>query len=298
MLRLIKKLMNRSDQTSSKFAINSTLLGDPNTLAWSNLGFWHAKSSESDNHAPINYITACENLAHVVGDAAHLHNTDHVLDLGCGQGASLHYWHTTFGVQHITAFEIQSTCIANIQQAALKPLDAIYQASFSQLPLPAAQLYHAFDAVLCVDAAYHASLNDFLAVNQAALTPQGRMAFTCLIRPANSKKSGFLLGQLKKYFNKPMFELTSVPQQHLYTEQDLIQLLSSFDFIDIQIKHLDQPVLAGFAQYIQQQPPAFSTGHMAAWLKITITAKLCRFLYQHQLLHYSVVSATYMPSGI
>ena len=67
MLRLIKKLMNRSDQTSSKLAINSTLLGDPNTLAWSNLGFWHAKNSQSDNHAPMDYITACENLAQVVG---------------------------------------------------------------------------------------------------------------------------------------------------------------------------------------------------------------------------------------
>ena len=221
-----------------------------------------------------------------------------LLDLGCGQGASLHYWNKAFSVKNITAFELQTNCIETIKQASLPQLDAIYQASFSQLPLPAAHLYRAFDVVVCVDAAYHAPLADFLAVNQAALKPQGRMAFSCLIRPANLKKSGFLLGQLKKYFNKPMFELTSVPQQHLYTEQDLIQLLSSFDFIDIQIKHLDQPVLAGFAQYIQQQPPAFSTGHMAAWLKITITAKLCRFLHQHQLLHYSVVSATYMPSGI
>ena len=300
---LVQKLLNGTGQNQSKFAIDSRLLGDPHTLAWSNLGFWHAKNSQSNNHAPMDYITACENLAHVVGEAARLGSAHQLLDLGCGQGASLHYWNKAFSVKNITTFELQTNCIETIKQASLPQLDAIYQASFSQLPLPAAHLYRAFDVVVCVDAAYHAPLADFLAVNQAALKPQGRMAFSCLIRPVNLKKSGFVVRQLKKHFNKDMLQLASVPPQHLYTEQDLIQLLSSFDFIDIQIKHLDQPVLAGFAQYIQRQPLALNRHNMnkqtlAAWLKITLTAKLCGFLYQHQLLHYSVVSATYMPSGV
>lgn len=320
--RFIKKLLNSTDQNQSKFAIDSRLLGDPHTLAWSNLGFWQMPHYEnnsyqdnsrqhkpqhqiqqSENDAAIDYIKACENLAHVVGEAAQLRSTDQLLDLGCGQGASLQYWQNAFSVQHITAFELQTTCVEKIKQAALPQLDAIYQASFSQFPLPAAHLYHAFDAVVCVDAAYHAPLADFLAVNQAALKPGGRMAFTSLIRPVKPKKTVFVVSPLKQYFNKQMRQLTSIPPQHLYTEQDVIKILSNSGFADIQIRHLDQPVLAGFAQYTQRQPLALNRHNMnkhtfAAWLKISLTAKLCAFLYQHQLIHYSIVSATYRPHSI
>lgn len=315
--RLIKKLLNTTDQNQSKFAIDSRLLGDPHTLAWSNLGFWQMphyqdnsypdnsrqhkhQIQQSENDAAIDYIKACENLAHVVGKAAQLGSTDQLLDLGCGQGASLQYWNTAFSVKNITAFELQTNCIEKIKQASLPQLKAIYQASFSQLPLPAAHLYHAFDVVVCVDAAYHAPLADFLAVNQAALKPDGRMAFTSLIRPVNPKKYRFVMHQFKKYFNKKVLQLASISPQHLCTEQDVIKILNSFGFIDIQIKHLNRPVLAGFAQYIQRQPSALNRHNMnkhtlAAWLKITLTAKLCGFLYQHQLVNYSVVSATYRP---
>lgn len=316
---LMQKLLNGTGQNQSKFAIDSRLLGDPHTLAWSNLGFWQMPDypdnsypdnshqhknkhqiQQSENDAAVDYIKACENLAQVVGETAQLSSTDQLLDLGCGQGASLQYWNTAFSVKNITAFELQTNCIETIKQASLPQLKAIYQASFSQLPLPAAHLYRAFDVVVCVDAAYHAPLNDFLAVNQAALKPDGRMAFTSLIRPANPKKSGFVMHQFKKYFNKEVLQLASIPPQHLCTEQDVIKILNSFDFINIQIRYLNRPVLAGFAQYIQRQPPALNRHNMnkhtlAAWLKIILTAKLCGFLYQHQLVNYSVVSATYRP---
>ena len=297
---LIAQQGNASEHTQSKFAIDSSLLGDPNTLAWSNLGYWQTKHQppenlQSQHFVALDYISACQQLAHLLGEAAQLNSTDQLLDLGCGQGASLQYWHTAFGVQHITAFEIQAQCIARIKQAAIPPLDAIYQASFSKLPLPNAQLEHAFDAVICVDAAYHAPLNDFIAVNRAVLKPRGRMAFTILIRPVHSKKNGICLSRLTTHFSKGILHLVAVPQQHLHTEQEVIELLSSFNFKDIKINHLDQPVLDGFAQYIKRQPPSLTRYHLTAWLKITLTAKLCAFLYQHQLVHYSVVSATYSP---
>ena len=294
--QLVKKPINKREQrlikksaaSNAHFAIDSTLLGDPNNLAWSNLGFWQVHTTKRSN----DYINACQHLAYIVGDAAQLSSTDKLLDLGCGQGASLQYWCEAFAVKHITAFELQTACIEKIKQAALPQLDAIYQASFSQLPLPAAQLKNTFDAVVCVDAAYHASLSDFLAVNQAALKPDGRMAFTTLIRPTHFVQTG-RVGQLVKHC---FLKLVCIPQQPSNTEIKVRELLGSFNFTDIQIEHLDNGVLNGFAQYIKQQPPHLSTDNAAAWLKITLTAKLCAFLYQHKLVHYSVVSARYTPS--
>ena len=276
----------------TKFAIDSKLLGDPNRLAWSNLGYWrNSRSSDEHTNPPNDYIAACQQLANIVGSATQLTSTDKLLDLGCGQGASLHYWSTAFSVKHITAFELQTTCIEKINQASLPQLDAIYHASFSHLPLPNAQLEHAFDVVLCVDAAYHAPLNDFLAVNQAALKPHGRIGFTTLIRPESTLKNNRVFKKLKPY----LFNLAAIPQQQLNTEIEVIDALKSFGFRNIQIKHLDHEVLNGFAQYIKRQPPRLNPNNFSQWLKITLTAKLCGFLYQHKLVHYSVVSAEYLP---
>ncbi len=284
-----KKRVKKFITSNRQFAIDSHLLGDPNVLAWSNLGIWPTP-------CPLNYsyVTACQQLAHKIGCAVHLQPDDKLLDLGCGQGASLQYWPAEFGIKHMSAFEIQADCIARIKQAALPQLDAIYQASFSQLPLPSAQLQHAYDAVVCVDAAYHAPLADFLAVNQAALRAGGRIAFCTLIRPTHSFGSDHWAKTLMPY----LLKLVAIPKQRLDSEIQVRALLTHFDFTDIHIEHVDTEVLNGFAQYIQRQQLPLRSKHSAAWLKIRLTAQLCGFLYRHQLAHYSIVSAKYKPNRL
>lgn len=281
MRALFRQLWPRLPQLSQhRFAIASSLLGDPNLLAWSNLGFWHDT---------LNYQVACAQLAQQVGMAAQLQTTDHVLDLGCGQGASLVYWASRFGVQHISGFEIQAACIARVQSAQLPQLQAIYPAAFDQLPLPDASLYQAFDAVLCVDAAYHACLTDFLAVARATLAPHGRIAFTTLGKSSRwSQASAW-----DQYLTRQLLNRAYVPAHILLARNEISAQLAQAGFTDIQVQILDQQVFAGFAHYIEQlEPPAAMTlAQRTDWLKIKMTAQLCAFLARHGLVHYLLVSA-------
>jgi cyclopropane fatty-acyl-phospholipid synthase-like methyltransferase len=262
------------------FAIASQLLGDPNLLAWSNLGFWKNTA---------NYPIACAQLAEQVGLAARLKASDTLLDLGCGQGASLNYWASRFGIECITAFEIQPHCIARIQAAHLPQLKHIFQAAFDQLPLPVKHLNHAFDAVVCVDAAYHACLADFLAVNLAALKPQGRIAFTTLSKSSRWSQAGWFY----QHLTLKLLNMAYVPAQNLRPQHDIIATLQQAGFTDIQLQVLNQEVFSGFAKYIQQlKPPKhLALATKTGWLKIKMTARLCHFLARHGLIHYVLVSA-------
>lgn len=269
-----------------RFAIASALLGDPDLLAWSNLGFWQ---NTGDHQNTYDYQVACAQLAEQVGLAAKLKPHDYVLDLGCGQGASLRYWTKQFGIRHLSAFDIQPACIAGIQAANLPELDGIYQAAFDQLPLPSDSLDHAFDAVLCVDAAYHARLTDFVAVNSAALKPDGRMAFTTL-----SKSKRWPLASLwQKTITLRLLSMAYVPAQNLLHPEEILTTLQQAGFTDIGLQVMDQQVLAGFAQYIEQiaPPKTLTLAAKADWIKIKMTARLCGFLAKHGLVHYVLVSA-------
>lgn len=66
-----------------KYAIDASSLGDSEELAWTNLGFW--KNTQT-------YREACRQLADHLAQAVNLNSKDHLLDLGCGQGASLLHW--------------------------------------------------------------------------------------------------------------------------------------------------------------------------------------------------------------
>ncbi|MFW1931658.1 SAM-dependent methyltransferase, partial [Acinetobacter baumannii] len=67
-----------------KYAIDAKMLGDNAECAWSNLGYW--------DEATSSYPQACQQLAERLAQAVQLNQHDRVLDLGCGQGASLKYW--------------------------------------------------------------------------------------------------------------------------------------------------------------------------------------------------------------
>ena len=125
-----------------KYAIDAAVLGDHAQLPWSNLGCWQAGQQD--------YTAACRMLTDHLAQTVNLNSKDKLLDLGCGQGASLLYWQQHYQVQYLAGVELQAACVANIQQH-LPELNAIYQASFLRLKeLPFSQR---FAVVLCLDAA-------------------------------------------------------------------------------------------------------------------------------------------------
>ena len=283
----IDQLVDQPINSRHPFAIASALLGDIRPMPWSNLGFWQNTRC---------YITACEQLAQQVGLAARLKPDDKLLDLGCGKGASLIYWHTAFDIKSITAIEIQPDCVQLIQHAQLPALKAVYQGSFAQLPLPAPELQQAFDAVVCVDAAYHAVPQAFLALAQRALHPQGRLAYTTLCKSTQwDQPSASYQQKLLKILTLKLLKVAYVPECNLLNISQLDHQLQQAGFSAIDISLLDQPVLQGFADYMRthkQRQFGKTSNQRLDWLKIVMTGQLCRFLARHQLIHYVLVSAS------
>lgn len=273
-----------------RYRIASHLLSETQrSLAWSNLGSW-----ENTN----DYVIACEQLAAKIGRAAKLNPETRLLDLACGQGASITFWRQHFGVNYMTALDIQHSALQHIKDYFVdqQRIDRQYfnlrviEASFDQANLPIGVDYEHADAVVCVDAAYHAqSMTAFINFCTQALKPAGNLAFCTLVESAQWQQAS----PWQKVQHEWLLKLAGVSRKSILNQAELEQCLAEQGFEQIQIIHMDQEVLAGFSHYIQQRASALSMSQKlsSAWQKIAMTARLCDFLYKHQLVHYSLVSA-------
>lgn len=257
-----------------KYAINSRILGDDAELAWSNLGYWEdAKSS---------YPEACQKLALHLAQSIQLTSYDHLLDLGCGQGASLIFWLEQFQIQNLSAVELQPRCVEKIQKN-LNSKVKITQDSFLNLKNIYPQ--HRLDAVLCIDAAYHSDLNSLLFSVFDVLNSKGRFAFHYLML-----SDAFLnLNSLQQLKYQSLLKAADVNLKHLNSKQDLHVQLENAGFEVLDITDLSTPVLQGFARYIQQQKLGAEHFNLDQF-KIQMTAKLCEKLYSDGLIRYVQIS--------
>ncbi|WP_278396971.1 SAM-dependent methyltransferase [Acinetobacter venetianus] len=257
-----------------KYAIDAKRLGDDAVLAWSNLGYWHNQYHD--------YPLACQHLADQIAGSIQLKKSDRVLDLGCGQGASLLHWLQHYQIENLTAIELQSDCVKRIQKQL--PQVAIYCGSF--LNLKQINFLNSFDAVICIDAAYHSNLNSFLSSTHSILNSKGRLAFHYLVWADLWKSCNYAQKQRYQY----LLKAADVKWQHMMNEQQLNHALVQHGFAEIEVQDFSKPVFDGFARYIETretQKKAFDF----AQLKIEMTAKLCRKLYQDGLVRYIQVSA-------
>lgn len=257
-----------------KYAIDAQSLGDDSLLAWSNLGYWQGQQH--------NYPLACQNLADQIAASVQLKSTDRVLDLGCGQGASLLHWLHHYHIEELSAVELQKDCIQTIQKEL--PQVEIHCGSF--LNLKSLHFLNLFDVVLCIDAAYHSELNLFLDSVSSVLNSKGRIAFHYLMWSDDWQHCSYL--QKQQY--RCLLKAADVTWRQLMNGQQLSQTLAQHGFKDIVIQDFSEPVLNGFAQYIEKRP-AQNRYFDFAQLKIGMTAKLCRKFYQDGLVRYVQVSA-------
>lgn len=260
-----------------KYAINTALLGDASSLAWSNLGLW-------DNTQQNSYILACQNLAKDLADSIQLSSSDRVLDLGCGKGASLNYWQQHYAVLDLTAVEIQAKCVENIQKN-FPQIQQVYCESF--LNLNEIQFKHLFDAVMCIDAAYHSNLHHFLDNVQSVLAAEGRLAFHYLMF---SEKWRYL-STIQKEKYRLLLKSADVNALYLHGKVRTQHILQQHHFQDIQITDLSEQVFLGFTNYINQQNYRNVKANYLDIFKIKMTARLCQKLYKDGVIRYVKITA-------
>lgn len=220
--------------------------------AWGNLGLWR--------RADDDYAGACEALARAVGEAAALRPGDRVLSLACGAGEELVLWRTAFGAGALVGIEADR---ARAREAAARVPDA---AVLAQPVLDAlAGLPQAFDAVLCVDAAYHLRPRPRLFEQVAGrLVSGGRFAFTDLVL---DRSASLLLRAAARAAGVPHADLVDLPTR-------LAQLRAA-GFAEVVTTRLDEPVLGGFARFAAAQERRFGfRAWQPAWRRAAVTARL------------------------
>lgn len=257
-----------------KYAIDASSLGDDGELAWTNLGFW--KNTQ-------NYREACCQLADHLARAVNLNSKDHLLDLGCGQGASLMHWLQHYQPKSLSAVDLQAQCVNKIQKI-IPEINQIYSGSF--LNLKQFEFKQSFDVVLCIDAAYHSSLNSFLNSVTPVLNSKGRLGFHYLMKADSCQNMTVLKEQKYRY----LLKAADVVWDNVPNEKMLRNALEQQGFVDIQIEDLSEPVLLGFSQYIQNQQDQNQSRGLANF-KIQMTAKLCQQLYQAGYVRYIQITA-------
>lgn len=254
-----------------KYAINAKILGDTAECAWTNLGYW--------DDATSSYPQACMQLAEHLAQSLQLNANDRVLDLGCGQGASLQYWFEHYQVQDLEAVELQQQCISNIQKI-LPQITAIHHQSF--LNLNEILFRQPFDVVMCIDAAYHSDLNSFLHSVHPVLNSKGRLGFHYLMW------SDHVLNSKQKLKYRGLLKAADVKFENLKNQTHLQQLIEQSGFEQVQIQDFSVNVLAGFSRYIALRPKGKSGLDQ---FKIAMTAKLCQALIDDGLVKYVQISA-------
>lgn len=262
-----------------KYAIDASLLGDQSQLPWSNLGYWRAGQQD--------YVAACRTLADRLAETVGLNSKDKLLDLGCGQGASLLHWQQHYQVQYLAGVELQPACVANIQQH-LPDLNAIYLASF--LRLKDMHFFQRFDVVLCLDAAYHSPVPELLGQVRSVLNANARIGFHHLILSEKWNS----LNALQKHKYQFLLKSADVDLKNLMSKNELYHCLENFEFKNIQIEDLSEAVFSGFADYVNQHLSSKKLkqkGKRLDQFKIRMTAKLCQKLYQDGIVRYVQVTA-------
>lgn len=269
-MKWLQAIQNKFPQ--HKYAINAKLLGDEAECAWTNLGYWDDASSS--------YSLACQQLAEHLAQAVQLQSQDRVLDLGCGQGASLKYWLEHYQIQDLEAVELQQNCVNKIQEHI--PFNTIHCQSF--LDLQQIPFKNHFDVVMCIDAAYHSDLNLFLSSANSVLNHKGRLGFHYLML---SEQAHSFQKKIKYTW---LLKAADVNFAHLKKQVQIQQLMQQQGFDTVQIHDISEQVLLGFSDYIAKQSLHVQQRGMDHF-KIQMTAKLCRILFRDGVIKYVQISA-------
>jgi len=201
---------------------------------WGNLGDWRDASE---------YVEAAHALALRLGEAAELGPGQRVIDLGSGAGDQLRVWVEEFGVEHVTALEVDSGLAARsasrISEWGLESRVRVISGEAVATDWGAGGV----DRVVALDSAYFfGSRQRLLQRCRDALRPGGLLALTDLV--LGTGRSARVAGAVAPGFGIRRGDLLNEPRYRA--------VLTRNGFDQIQIDDATDDVLAGFSRWVQR----------------------------------------------
>ena len=285
-----------------KWDIDTSLLTPKGSL-WSNLGAWTPPSTILLSPRPSEYLDlfppttdypqACKNLAHLIGHGAGLGPGMRILELACGYGASIEFWTKQFGITSVDVMDIRPECLSAIKERNPPGLGFCLTGSADDLELfltPKGPLQpQNYDAVVCVDAAYHFSrLPAVFAAASKLLKPHGRLVWTSFIDTH---------GQRPVFLRRKLLSVASIPPRAILTQKELLNHLTEQNLSLETLVPLNSEVLGGFAKHVQRRSHEVHPGAKLspAWWKISATGLAGAQLCKSGFLEYSLIGAVKVP---
>jgi MPBQ/MSBQ methyltransferase len=221
---------------------------------WHNLGLW-----QPGDH----YDDAAARLALAVIAAARLQADARVLVVAFGAGGELGLL-LQAGAASVLAIEVDAVnAAAAAQRHAGDPRITVQCADAMGIDLPR----QAFDAVLCIDAAYHlAPRARWLGAMARCLRPGGRIAFCDLVADARPWPLPLLWQLAARGADIAAGEIVDGPAA--------LARLQGCGFVDGAVQRLDDAVLGGFAHFVRQHSLRLgAAAGSAAWRRPRATAR-------------------------
>lgn len=249
---------------------------------WCNLGLWSQKN--------CSFREACSALARLLARSVGLTHGDTVLDVGVGYADQTELWVREFGVQRVVAVEASP----DIVRVARSRLDArglpvtLICAAAPALPDSVRQSQPlGYDAVLCLDAAYHFSTRAaFFAAAAAQLRSGGRFGAVDLVPVAGPRCGWRALAQMA------VAVLCGIPRANLQSLGQYAEALRAAGFECDELRPIETAVFAPLAAHAWRQRRELrgqlSLGEHAA---LAIVGSLMSLVARLNLFHVVVVAA-------
>lgn len=250
---------------------------------WCNLGVWNNANS---------FCVACADLARLLGHAAQLGASDEVLDVGVGYGDQVRLWLDEFGVKRVVAVESSPTVsaaasasLADYPAASVVHADACKLSSTALTSAPSS-----FDAVLCLDCAYHFSTRaSFVASAVPLLRPAGRFAAIDLL-PTEVHHNWD-----PRWLAQRLVALAvGIPWNNLYDQVVYATMLRNSGLVDVRIRPVDGGVFAPLAAYATEQKRRLRSSGDLSWREgvlLSAVSALMGFVSRHRLFCLCVATA-------
>jgi ubiquinone/menaquinone biosynthesis C-methylase UbiE len=193
-----------------------------------NFGYWnsHATSQREASEALVDRL-----VDKIAGKGGR------ILDVACGLGATTRHLMRSYAPDMITAVNVSEAQVAEARKRA--PGCAIHQMDATRLDFPEAE----FDAVICVEAAFHFDTRDrFLRQALRVLKPGGSLV---------------LSDMLFREFLRPFAEFGQVPRDNLVPDIAGFRVrLAAAGFEAIDVEDATDACLGGFRRHLAGWPAA------------------------------------------